>query len=434
LKVITLSHSPIITLKYFVCLFIVQTAYGQATLEPFQADGMHGFRLTDGTVTVPAEYDKLSNDPLEFCVARKGKQFGIINPRGKVVVPFEYQQLAYLRQFSIAGRDADGLLRMDKPETILVIAQRQYKYGIINVLGKEVIPIRYAEVKYLPQSHVAVLDGAKWRLYDLEGRPASAEGYDLIGRGDDKTFWVSQNGLEGLLDAQKGTPILAAEYDAIHKDPVNYHQYIVIKGTKKGIFDTQTRELSWTGAVAESVVRTESVPELSAQFQRIEKTNTRKYGLKHAQRGQILPVAFDLILPQAGGRCLVVGQGNNSKALYDTLGRQLTPFEYQVLAINSPADLLVTYWREGEQGLLRITGEPASHETYTRVFSLGNGFYSATDAKSRMALLGPDGLRKTEHKYYGISKVSSGKIVASAMREDGSMICIDVNGKEVVCP
>jgi WG containing repeat len=413
----------------------IALAQTDAPLERFQSDTQWGYRRTDGTITLPAVYDELPADLLEFTPVRQGGQYAVVTPRGEVwIAAGQYDHISMVRGFSIAGRDSDGLLRIRDVDQARLFVRTKGLTGVTDPHGRLILPCQYVQIRYFKSGYLAALDGAKWYLFDMNGGKALREGFDVIGQGDDGSIWVSQDGLQGLYKMPEGRMILPMEYDAITKDPANFYVYKIQKGSKTGIFDTQSGEIKWEGTTQDTPIRLERVEGLSAAFQRVENRSTRRYGLQHTSLGQIMPTSFELIMGLGDGRGILVGQGAN-KALFDTLGRQLTGFEYDIIAHNHKSESLLVARRVSQQDycLLDWSGKPVSAERYDRIFSLGNGYFSATDAASAMAIIGPDGQRLTPHKYFSINTIQNSKAAFRAMQEDGSEVCLDAKGAIIAC-
>lgn len=182
----------------------------------------------------------------------------------------------------------------------------------------------------------------------------------------------------------------------------------------------------------------------------IEHLPTRKVGIEHAERGIVIPAAYDMAFELGGNRWFVMGRGIQ-KAIFDTLGNQLTPFEnnYEVIAsLKYNPDLAVIHQNRQVFLLDPADQKPVTGERYARIFELGNGFLSLMHAETGLfALGGPDGKRLTEFVYANIELAQESqektaqklgtlragrRVVAFAWLEQG-YICLDEEGEEVEC-
>ncbi|MFZ2897524.1 MAG: hypothetical protein WA004_02810 [Saprospiraceae bacterium] len=182
----------------------------------------------------------------------------------------------------------------------------------------------------------------------------------------------------------------------------------------------------------------------------IEHLPTRKVGIEHAERGIIIPLDYDIAWELGGNRWFVMGRGIQ-KAIFDTLGNQLTPFEnnYEVIAsLKYNPDLAVVHQNRQVFLLNPADQQPVTGERYARIVELGNGFLGFVQAETALYALGaPDGKRLTEFVYQVIERSQEShektakklgtlqaghRVAAFAWLEQG-FICLDDEGREVEC-
>jgi hypothetical protein len=182
----------------------------------------------------------------------------------------------------------------------------------------------------------------------------------------------------------------------------------------------------------------------------IEHLPTRKVGIEHAERGLVIPPAYDMAFELGGNRWFVMGRGIQ-KAIFDTLGNQLTPFEnnYEVIAsLKYNADLAVVHQDKAVFLLNPADQKPVTGERYARIVELGNGYQGFVQAETALFALGaPDGKRLTEFVYQVIERsqesheqtakklgtLRAGRRVAAFAWLEQGFICLDDEGKEVEC-
>jgi hypothetical protein len=178
----------------------------------------------------------------------------------------------------------------------------------------------------------------------------------------------------------------------------------------------------------------------------IEHLPTRKVGIEHVERGIVIPPAYDMAFELGGNRWFVMGRGIQ-KAIFDTLGNQLTPFEnnYEVIAsLKYNPDLAVVHQNRQVFLLNPADQKPVTGERYARILELGNGFLGFVQAETALFALGaPNGKRLTDFVYPVIErsqesheqtaqKLGGCRVVAYAWLDPG-YICLDEEGKEVEC-
>lgn len=182
----------------------------------------------------------------------------------------------------------------------------------------------------------------------------------------------------------------------------------------------------------------------------IEHLPTRKVGIEHVERGIVIPPVYDMAFELGGNRWFVMGQGIQ-KAIFDTLGNQLTPFEnnYEVIAsLKYNPDMAVVHQNRQVFLLNPADQKPVTAERYARIVELGNGFLGLVRAETGLFALGaPSGKRLTEFVYQVIEPAQTSheqtaqklgalqagrRVAAFAWLEQG-FICLDDEGREVQC-
>ncbi len=88
-----------------------------------------------------------------FAIVKAGKKYGLINDKGEISVPIEYDKLEYmyLSRTLIAG-----------------IAKKE---GVIDLSNKEIVPIKYDKVKkssYHSSDYLFICNKKKWGMLDLQ--------------------------------------------------------------------------------------------------------------------------------------------------------------------------------------------------------------------------------------------------------------------------
>jgi hypothetical protein len=182
----------------------------------------------------------------------------------------------------------------------------------------------------------------------------------------------------------------------------------------------------------------------------MEHLPTRKVGIEHVERGIVIPLVYDIAWELGGNRWFVMGRGVQ-KAIFDTLGNQLTPFEnnYEVIAsLKYNPELAVVHQKRQVFLLNPADQKPVTGERYARIVELGNGYLGFAQAGTALFALGAsDGKRLTEFVYPVIERSQEShekttqklgtlragrRVVAFAWLEQG-YICLDDEGNEVEC-
>ncbi len=127
---------------------------------------------------ISENYTRLENlmrdgDTVSFIAEDANGKVGIIDVNGKVVLPFDYSNLAY----SFGGGEVTDY----SYEKNVITASKEGDWGLITLdNGTEKIPCQYDDIYYNGLEVVAVKDTGLWYLLDLQGNPVLEGGYDMI--------------------------------------------------------------------------------------------------------------------------------------------------------------------------------------------------------------------------------------------------------------
>lgn len=226
-------------------------------------DNQNKFGIIDetGKVIIPFEFEEIRPfDGQETAIAKKNNYFGIIDFRNKELVSFENDEI-YSSKFSeifvIKQNEKFGLFNkqggkiMDfvfedlQPcfydENNKFIVKSKGKYGIIDITGKEIIPTEFDEisnwVEYGPEAHF-VTKNKKKGMYSRDGKQLIPSIYDELNYITDNLIIVSQNKKYGIVNISNKN-VIPLEYDKIYLDwyKIYYeNQEPEIYVLKKGIY------------------------------------------------------------------------------------------------------------------------------------------------------------------------------------------------------
>lgn len=153
-------------------------AYRNGVCKVAGADGFY-FINTEGT-KITDDYAFAGEFENGLCVVGKGGLFGAIDPTGKNVIPFEFEDLG--TAFS------EGVLA----------ARKNGKWGFIDPAGAEAVPFMYDKVtRFCFGWAVVQLDGL-WGMIDHANTvtvPVKFEDVQLLTEKELRYLWVKQNGL-----------------------------------------------------------------------------------------------------------------------------------------------------------------------------------------------------------------------------------------------
>lgn len=350
---------------YFILLCLISgTAYSQeetpiykepATLpfkdaKPMQQNGKMGL-LNTRTIEllIPFEYDQIEKitDAFPYVIAKQQGGFGVLNAQGKVIIPFEYQQLEF---YNISSKD--HFEEVLSANDFVFKVKKNGLFGFIDIQHKQVLAIQYDKLNYYEKGQPFPASmGGKWGIINLRGEVKVPFQYEEM-EGIDNAYVVKQKGLKGII-SKEGKVLLANRYSTIDRyrnsdsKPLRY--YIVTDNSKKGLWDAKVKTLC-------------------------------------------IPPAYDNIADACDGNFIVMS--NNKYGVINTQNHPLLPIEYDQLKFLSLKDskqpLLAML--KGKYGLIDLSKKKLADFQYDDIQSLSGGFYKvcnngqckAIDAQGRV--------------------------------------------------
>ncbi|MBU0487192.1 MAG: WG repeat-containing protein [Bacteroidetes bacterium] len=152
--------------------------------------------LADGTQIHGIESNSSKGlDTYPFFMVYNGG-FGVVNEKGKLVLPMKYTNIEYVR-----GKN-DYFVPVD--------AYR--KRGLYDWEGNELIPVIYEKIGEIRQNHIMVFDGSKFGFYNISGKEVVPPKYDYAEDFAGNVALFRDNGKWGYLDSESYQPI-AQDFD-----------------------------------------------------------------------------------------------------------------------------------------------------------------------------------------------------------------------------
>lgn len=228
-------------------------------IQTTQRDGLFGFKLEDGTEIVPPKYKFVDEFHDGFCLVLSDyEKLGMINRRGKEILPCIFQELVYPTEGIIKARK-DGLFGfydtagrelmapqwaaassffegravvsvsldsftsvygfIDTTGRMVLPAVYEYAYpfkegravvkqydrmGLIDTNGNEVIPIKYAFLSGMNEGRIFARDAenGKIAMFDGNGKQKTPFIYDDVMSYNENYYVVMRNGMQTYLDAK----------------------------------------------------------------------------------------------------------------------------------------------------------------------------------------------------------------------------------------
>ncbi len=187
---------------------VIQFAYNW--IEPFNESESSRVRLGklfglmnhSGRLITPVQYDALGEYSGGYYLAAKGGKYGFITAQGDTAVPFTFDlDPAALLQ----SKFINGYAKVYQKDKNIV------KVGLIDTLGKKVIPAMFDDLTYSNSDLIPVRKKNQWGYADKALKLVIPYKYDAAGPFADSLAMVSIKGKFGLIDKQ-GKPALNLVY------------------------------------------------------------------------------------------------------------------------------------------------------------------------------------------------------------------------------
>ena len=212
--------------------------------------------------------------------------------------------------------------------------QKNGKYGLINLLGKEILPAEYDEITAISQieNSFKIEKDGKFGIVNSEGKIIVEPQYadiDVYGDDDKSGFIVkNENGKFGLI-SYANTKILDIKYDSIQKVQ-GINKYVVTENGKQKLINNEMADI------------------LSGDFDQIKQilnesenavifTKTNKYGVMDFNKKTLINAEYDY-LEEAGTGILIAKKGN-SYGIINLNKEEKIPFNYTEITYNKKADI-----------------------------------------------------------------------------------------------
>src|SRR5690606_34970310 len=201
------------------------------TYQTFEVDGKIGLRDAKGNVVIPPAYDALGWSEGPFSVIgqvtgyKTSGRWGIIAVNNREITEATYTGLipaegnlilAYKRMpgssrflagcLDTSGKEVipfqyEGLTINSMRGIVYVRSGKGYKYGLIDLHNRPIIPIEYEQIQFLGSLRYAVQDTTgRFALFTENGKPLTGFIFDDITRFRNNYAIVYQNGYQGIID------------------------------------------------------------------------------------------------------------------------------------------------------------------------------------------------------------------------------------------
>lgn len=359
-------------LPYILLCLISGTAYSQEETpiykepeklpfkdaKPTQQNGKTGLLNTKTIeLLIPFEYDEIEkiSDAFPYVIAKQQGKYGILNAKGKVIIPFNYQQLEF---HNISSKDyfEETLSAND----FIFKARQNGLSGFIDIHHKPVLAIEYDKLNFEKGHAFPASKGGKWGIIDLKGEVKVPFQYDEI-EGIANAYIVKQKDLKGII-SKEGKTLLPNRYTAIDrfKNSISKYTsyYLISDNSRKGIWDAKVQTLS-----------------IPAQYDAILDvcegnfivTSNNKYGVINAKNTSLLPIEYGFLkfLSLQNSKQPLLAMVKGKYGLIDLSQKKLVAFQYD--DIQSISGGCYKVCNGGKCHVIDATGRIITKEAYDHI-------------------------------------------------------------------
>ncbi len=401
--------------KLFSLFFLISGYLGYSQAIRFEADGLFGImdETTQQIIFEPKYEDiYLCNNFDGYAVAKQKGKWGIIG-KEKNLLEIEYEIKPTRHWDEVWVFNIDGGFSYLDSASLLVLTKND-KYGIVNAMGKQIVPFEYDFIVFPANAYdyyfMGTKDG-KTGMVDLAGDvkiPFKYKSYSGMWN-DDLIFET----LDGKFEFVK-KPVILNTFEAYDSLSVLWP---VVRGemmgaiNKKGEviipFDYNRVRNNWDG------------------FYEVERNNKR--GLMNKEGKLLVPIEYSQIGTVTFKNIIV--ELNDKYGLYDIRGKQLLGAEYEYISLDNYSNL-GTMRLNAKDALIDTTGKIVS-KWYDEIVNYSDWPKPITNAGFH-GLLSLDGKKEIlKCEYASISnKFFKDKLVL--VRNGGKEGIFDFNGKPIL--
>ena len=214
--------------------------------------------------------------------------------------------------------------------------QKEGKYGLINLEGKEILPAEYDEITELPgvENTILISKDGNYGIVNEEGKIIIEPQYAEItnfGEEANAGFIVKNSeGKYGLVDITNNK-VLETKYDKISKAHNGDYYVVTEGGTQKVVKKDGTESLSTKNEIISILKNTEGV---------IYKTSDNKYGVMNLSSENIIEANYDELEEAKTG--MFIAKKDNKYGIIDEENETKLDFNNQSIIYNEKGDFYIT--------------------------------------------------------------------------------------------
>jgi hypothetical protein len=379
-------------LVIFVMGWVVSLHLYARQYQTFEENGKVGMKDEEGHVVIPPSFEALGWSDGNFSVVgevtgyRMQGLWGIINLKKEFVTKAEYEDLIYSGGESVVARkkinslfykagcvnlhgeikipfEYDGLQVQGLRAIVFNLSKSSYRYGLIDINNKIILPIKYKYIKPLGTLRYAVEnDDEKIALYNEDGSKVTEFVIDSVSTFYKNYAIVYQDHLQGLIDRE-----------GVTKLEVKYRSIKISEDGK--VFAQVPNEWSFVSEKNETLkqVFTDEINPLNEKLFYFKKGNRR--GILDADLNEVIAPLYESITQIDQGRYLV--RANGKAGVIDDRNKTVIPFLLDSLIYSYNSYCAFTHGRGWQ--LLDINAKNLSSRFYQLLRPLADGNFLVKD-------------------------------------------------------
>ncbi len=280
-KVTNDKQQTLLTLEYEDVRPVHPNAYS------YQIEGKAGLLNEQGTRLTKPLYDEISPFRRDMSVVREKDRFGVIGPKGNVLVPLQYEQI-----------------EIDTATQLLRVLNKG-RWGVLNKANRIIVPTEYDSVRVQRYGMFTAKRDTVWHLLDATGQPVTNQAFTRLGD-IQNLYAVAWRGTQAGLVNLRGTWAVEPVFDDIRIVNEYIAQYFT--GGRSGLLSIVTKQM---------LVEADIVEPIHDYLRVVAKG---KYGVWNSRGQQVVPIQYDYVSDFSEDSVLTVFQGPK-KGLISLQGR-----------------------------------------------------------------------------------------------------------------
>ena len=325
--------------------------------------------IIKGLLTKDTTTGKITSE--SYFVAYKDNKWGVINSVGSNVIDPSYAEMIIIPNSKVGvfictydtnyetgeyktkalnENNEEIFTQYDKIEAIqnkdknnnliydqnVIKVQKDGKYGLIDVTGKEIVPVDYEEIVAVLsiENSFKVKKNGKYGIVDSEGKTVVEPQYadiDVLGKDNKSGFIVKDDsGKYGLIE-YSNNQILEIKYDSIEKVYGN-DLYVVTVAGKQKLVNKENADVLTNGF--------DSIKQILAnQENAVIFVKDNKYGVMNTSGEILIEAQYDKLEEAKLGT--FIAKNGDKYGIIDAEKQEKIPFEYTSIIYNQKADIYI---------------------------------------------------------------------------------------------